>query len=449
MSIAAPAPARTTTATSPPPAESPLGSRLPAILRTEPVSRHTRIVLYVIVGLMVLGEILTLVLGPTVAAGLSADPELAGILEEDGGLTGEGREPLLRWVLFLASVLVTLLFGWQPTLAAVFVLLGSTFGLVGLVEADHAHLTPQAFSGGVVLGAAMVTRYSHRVFVWFALGALILLTVAGEVLTDGSWADEDSLKGVMVITLIVALCVAVPAFMIRRSRHRARDREAALRRAEEAAACAAEAERQRIAAELHDVVAHGLTVISMQAAMLPTQKDPEKRAAAEKAIEQAARQSLVDLRRMLTALRGSSRNAQTAEGDAVVDLPARLDEFEARLHAAGFAVERSLTELDELPRSLELTVLRVVQESVTNILKHAPRRGTVRLTSELEGADRLVLCIASPMDEGEPRRDRVVVAMASGFGLAGMRERVAVFGGTLMAGPLGGCWVVRAEMPLR
>ena len=93
-------------------------------------------------------------------ARIQGDPELAGILEEDGGLTGEGREPLLRWVLFLASVLVTLLFGWQPTLAAVFVLLGSTFGLVGLVEADHAHLTPQAFSGGVVLGAAMVTRYS-------------------------------------------------------------------------------------------------------------------------------------------------------------------------------------------------------------------------------------------------------------------------------------------------
>ena len=56
-----------------------------------------------------------------------------------------------------------------------------------------------------------MTRYSHRVFVWFALGALILLTVAGEVLTDGTWADEDCLKGVMVITLILALCVAVPA----------------------------------------------------------------------------------------------------------------------------------------------------------------------------------------------------------------------------------------------
>lgn len=210
MSTAAPAPARTTTATSPPPAESPLGSRLPAILRTEPVSRHTRIVLYVIVGLMVVGEILTLVLGPTVAAGLSADPELAALLEEDGGLTGEGRDPLLRWVLFLTSVLVTLLFGWQPTLAAVFVLLGSAFGLVGLVEADHAHLTPHAFSGGVILGAAMVTRYSHRAFVWSALGALVLLTVAGEVLTDGTWADEYSAKGVMVVTLILALCVAVP-----------------------------------------------------------------------------------------------------------------------------------------------------------------------------------------------------------------------------------------------
>ncbi|MFP3473076.1 hypothetical protein R0J90_23750, partial [Micrococcus sp. SIMBA_144] len=75
--------------------------------------------------------------------------------------------------LLLASVLVTLLFGWQQNLAAVFVLLGCTFGLVGLVAADHAHLTPQAFSGGAVLGAAMVPRYSHRVFVWFAMGALI------------------------------------------------------------------------------------------------------------------------------------------------------------------------------------------------------------------------------------------------------------------------------------
>lgn len=449
MSTAAPAPARPTTATTRTPADSPLDSRLPAILRAEPVSRHTRIILFVIVGLMVVGEVLTLLLGPMVEAGLSADPEFAAIFEEDGGLTGEGEDPLLRWVLFLASVLITLLFGWQPTLAAVLVLFGSAFGLAGLVESDHAQLTPQAFGGGVILGAAMVTRYSHRGFVWSALGALLLLTVVGEALTDGAWSDEDSLKGGMVITFVLALWVAVPAFMIRRSRHRTRDREAALRRAEEAAACAAEAERQRIAAELHDVVAHGLTVISMQAAMLPTQTDPDKRAAGERAIEEAARQSLVDLRRMLTALRGSSRNAQTAEGDAVMDLPARLDEFETRLYAAGFAVERSLAELDELPRSLELTVLRVVQESVTNILKHAPRRGTVRLTSDLEGAERLVLCIASPMDEGEPRRDRVVVAMASGFGLAGMRERVAVFGGTLTAGPLGGCWVVRAELPLR
>lgn len=424
-------------------------SRLPPLLRAEPVSRHTRIALFVLVGLMVVGELLFVVVGPMVDTAMMADPDLRTTIEAGQGLVPAGHNPVLGWALLLTFVLTTLLFAWQPTLAALLVLLGCGFGLFGLAGADHVQLTTHEFTGGVILGAVMVTRYSHRLFVWLALGAVIAITVAGEILTDGAWEDENSLKGGLVITLVVALLAAVPALMVRRARHRARDRAAALRRAEAMAERAAAAERQRIAAELHDVVAHGLTVISMQAAMLPTQTDPVKRAAGEKAIEDAARQSLVDLRRMLTALRGSSRNEQTADGDAAVDLPARLDEFEARLHAAGFAVERSLDELDQLPRSLELTVLRVVQESVTNILKHAPRRGAVRLTSDLEGADRLVLRIAGPPAEGEPRRDRVGAAITSGFGLAGMHERVAVFGGTLTAGPVDGRWVVRAELPLR
>ena len=198
-----------------------------------------------------------------------------------------------------------------------------------------------------------------------------------------------------------------------------------------------------------DVVAHGLTVITIQAAMLPTQTDPAARAASETAIEEAARQSLVDLRRMLTALRGSDRNAQTAEGDIAVDLPARFDEFESHLHAAGFAVERTLADLDRLPRSMELTVLRVVQESVTTLLKHTPRRGTVHLCSRFDDDGHLVLEVTSPLTTGEPRASRVVSAIPSGFGLAGMRERVAVFGGALTAGPMGDGWTVRAVLPTR
>ncbi|MCK6095031.1 hypothetical protein KZX06_02790 [Micrococcus sp. EYE_162] len=433
MSTAAPEPAGLASAAD---------SRMPRVLQAEPVSRHTRLILYALAGLLVVLEVTSSLVGPLLETWLYAD---------GGAPTSAGDQPSTAVILALAtiSVVLTLLFAWQPSLAAALVLAGTAVSLLGLVGPDQAHLNPLAFVGGIILGAPLVARYSRAGFAWGALAAVAVLTVAGEVLADPPSADAEGLRGTMIFTVVLAALPTIPAIFVRRTRHRARAREAEAEAREQQVLRAAEQERQRIAAELHDVVAHGLTVITMQAAMLPTQTDPAARAASETAIEEAARQSLVDLRRMLTALRGSDRNAQTAEGDIAVDLPARFDEFESRLHAAGFAVERTLADLDRLPRSMELTVLRVVQESVTNILKHTPRRGTVHLCSRFDDDGHLVLEVTSPLTTGEPRASRVVSAIPSGFGLAGMRERVAVFGGALTAGPMGDGWTVRAVLPTR
>lgn len=430
--------------------------RLPALLRCEPVSRHMRYLLYGLAVLLIVLEVGGLLLGPTLEQWFMADPAFREEMEtaQQEGLTE--TSPLVGLALTAMAALLTVGFAWQPSVAALLVLIGGGFGLLGLVGDDHTQLNTFAFAGGLVVGSAMVARYSRPLFAYSALGALALLVTAAELLVDGSLADDSSLAGGMTMFAVLGLVLAVPSLLIRRARRQVRVREAALREAQERVEQATEAERQRIATELHDVVAHGLTVISMQAAMLRTTEDPIARSESERTIETAARQSLVDLRRMLTALRGTDRNLDSDEDGAVADLGARLDELEGRLTAAGFQVDRRLDGLAELPRSMELTVLRILQEATTNVLKHAPRCGAVHMHSLHDDSGRLVLEVSSPLaaaPEEPSERERAPrprwAGSGAGFGLAGMRERVALFGGTLRAEALGSRWLVRAVLPTR
>lgn len=437
-----------------PPAASTV-ARLPALLHADPVSRHTRIILGVLAALLLVLQVGGYILEPWFMDLVSQDPEIRAELEatgEDPRALGprSGIGLAVRVASGIVSVLGTLLFAWQPSVAAVAVLTGSTIALLGLVGPDSEHVTPQIFAGGIVLGAALVTRYSRASFAWICLAAVVVHTVLAELLVEPDTPEHVGEQGVYIVTLVVAVLVALPALAVRRSRHRERDRVAALEAAERRALEAAEGERQRIAAELHDVVAHGLTVISMQAAMLPTLTDPGQRRGAEEAIESAARQSLVDLRRMLTALRGTSRNEGTGSGEDAADLPARLAEFRAHLTDAGYRVSGALDGLDTLPESLRLTVLRVAQEATTNVLKHGPGAGEVTFATRLDGQGRLDLRVESPLlapgsPAALPRRE----FPASGFGLAGMAERVSLFGGSVAVGAHGDRWVVDAALPTR
>jgi signal transduction histidine kinase len=204
-------------------------------------------------------------------------------------------------------------------------------------------------------------------------------------------------------------------------------------------------ERVRIARELHDIVAHSVSVMVVQIGAARMQLETAPRRAEEPllAAEEVGRQALGDLRRLLGVLRA---------GDAVVGGPgtephapqpglAALDALLAQTRAAGLPVALQVDgDPVELPAVLDLTAYRIVQEALTNSLKHSDAgEVSVRLSY---GQSSLVIDV---LDDGTgPAADD-----GTGHGLVGIRERVAVFGGTAATGPAaGGGWHVRAELPM-
>jgi signal transduction histidine kinase len=212
------------------------------------------------------------------------------------------------------------------------------------------------------------------------------------------------------------------------------------RRHRAATAEARTGERMELARELHDVVAHDVTGIIMyaQAAQLGGTDDPQRLLHAMAQIERAGRDALDSMRRVVAVLR-SSDEAQRSPEPELADV-ARLAE---RFTATGAPVRLVLPPPPHvpLPAGVGATVYRVVQESLTNARKHAPRLAGVELTV-VRGEDWLDLSVRND-GVAAPRR------AGAGFGLVGMAERVRALGGALHSGPDGpGHWLVRARLPL-
>ncbi|BCJ42417.1 two-component sensor histidine kinase [Actinoplanes ianthinogenes] len=221
--------------------------------------------------------------------------------------------------------------------------------------------------------------------------------------------------------------------------HQLAEQAEQLRAAQEAAAeRAVLSERVRIARELHDVVAHHVSVMGIQASACrrALDRDPSKAVPALTAIEDGARTAVDELRRMLGALRAGDPSAAELPG-AGID---KIEEIADRAREAGLQVHfGTYGEPAPLPDSVSQAAYRIVQESVTNTLKHA-RAGTLDIRIRYL-ADELELDVA---DDGHGGAG----AGGSGMGLIGMRERVAVHDGTLEAGRRsGGGYRVRARLP--
>ncbi|MBK5305079.1 MAG: sensor histidine kinase [Frankiaceae bacterium] len=199
---------------------------------------------------------------------------------------------------------------------------------------------------------------------------------------------------------------------------------------------AASRERDRIARELHDVVAHSVSLMVVQAgAERLSHPDSPSRPALE-SIETAGRQALVELRTMLGVLR-SPDDADVR--DPQPDL-ASLASLVEQVRAAGLPVELHVTGDRAVPAGIALAAYRIVQEALTNALRHA---GAVPTTVELEvSVNELCVEVRSRL------RGSAAASIGSGRGVVGMRERVALHDGALDAGPEGDCWVVRARLPL-
>jgi signal transduction histidine kinase len=258
---------------------------------------------------------------------------------------------------------------------------------------------------------------------------------------------------------LVALVVLVGLAIVGAAGH-ARERIRRLH-AEHAAATerALEAERARIASELHDVVTHNVSVMIVQAGAARQVLDaaPQDARAALLAVEASGRAAMAELRHLLGLLSPAHPGADGAEMSSA-DGPAadadlrpqpglgQLPGLVSRMTAAGLPVDLHIGELPpDLPPGLDLAAFRVVQEALTNVLKHAGKPATSVRVDYRDGS--LLLEVT---DSGRPiPAAGPVVVPGTGRGLAGLRERVGVYGGDLDAAPQpGGGWLVRARIPV-
>ncbi|MGH8876820.1 MAG: sensor histidine kinase [Stackebrandtia sp.] len=230
----------------------------------------------------------------------------------------------------------------------------------------------------------------------------------------------------------VSIVAALAAWLFKvRSERNAQARAA--HRAE--AAQRAGAERLRIAQELHDVLAHHISLINVQSgvALHLVDEKPEQTRVALAAIKGASKEALTALRGALDALRNADDTAPRSPTDGL----AKLDTLVDSVRSAGVDVEVSVTgETRALDPVVDLAALRIIQESLTNVLRHSHAR---HVTIHIEHGARLRITVADDGDGGVP---------IPGNGVTGMGERARAVGGTCVAGPApGGGFEVRADLP--
>jgi signal transduction histidine kinase len=278
----------------------------------------------------------------------------------------------------------------------------------------------------------------------------LLACLGGSVLAALVWMPaigEPSYAERLIFAIVFLFGCALLAWVLgdsmryRRGYYAALEDRAARLEAERHAQArvAAAAERARIARELHDVVAHHVSVMVVQAdgAGYALRSDPDRAQAALSAISSTGRQALTEMRRLLGVLRSADQHAELAPMPGLGELRELLDQA----RAAGLEVSYTLTGAPrELPEGAELAAYRVVQESLTNTRKHAGLAATAAVTLRYE-PDGLTVEVT---DDGMATAS----GQPGGHGLAGMRERIAMYGGTVQAGPLPtGGFGVTARLP--
>ena len=401
------------------------------------------------------------------------------LLAERGDPTAKGLTTL-GVVLTLCMTVPLALLRLSPLLA-MFLIGGAsvTWALVGY--------------GGPTLGAAtaavglfvVAASFDYvRAFAvnFVAVAVLVVVFIANRDLYPLTTRLLSTLGVWVVFTVLWIFGTVIKEYRLNAARERERaalfaaDRDA---RAQEAVAL----ERARLARELHDTVGHALNVVVIQAgaAQRVFGKKPHMALEAIGAIEQAGRQAMTDMERMLGILRSEAREADVFSAQPGLS---QMDRLLEQVREAGLPVEVEVTGGPiELPSSIDLSAYRIVQEALTNTLKHAGPRASARVEVRYCGTDleleivddggRRAPAAAAPPVAGASPADAATAAAAGlvtsvdagataddpsapslgswtgGRGLVGMRERVALFGGVLEVGPrVEGGYRVFARLPL-
>jgi signal transduction histidine kinase len=324
----------------------------------------------------------------------------------------------------------------------VFVVVAGASGLQWLLT-DHPLWSQLAFP----VATYSVARYaaSARAAAALAIG-LVGSGLAAVDWLRGYGADLLSAKNVTAYVITIALFVVVAWTLGTLARTRQAYVDALVERGErlqreaaQQAALAAIEERHRIAREMHDVVAHSLTTIVVQAdgAGAAAQQDPAVAVPALETIAGTGREAIAELRRMLGLLR-SEETGVPAPQPRMADLPTLL----ADVRAAGTPLRWELADPPpDVSDGVALTIYRIVQEALSNVRKHAGPGATASVAVRADGPEVLV----EVRDDG---RGAGAYDDGRGLGLTGMRERVAAHGGTLAVGPTpGGGFAVCARIP--
>jgi signal transduction histidine kinase len=319
--------------------------------------------------------------------------------------------------------------------------LGVLVGSVGVL-AIYYGLDYPAFSSAVAL--SLPTYYAalagRGVAAAAVLGAFVVVGGTVARLDEGE-SLSDVLRESLIVDAALLAAVLLLGEAVRNRRAWAAEVRGRLLRAEQEQEREAERrvqqERLRIAREMHDVLAHTIAAINVQAGVGSDviKDDPERAGASLRDIRRQSRDAIAELRATIGVLREGDTAAPRTPAPGL----AQLDGLIEMAGGAGVRVEVTVTgEARPLPRAVDLTAYRIVQESLTNVIRHAPASAaSVRVHFD---ADALIVRVE---DDGHGTGNGSV-----GYGLVGMRERVAAIGGRIEAGPLpGGGFRVHATLP--
>ena len=306
-------------------------------------------------------------------------------------------------------------------------------------------MTPVALRNawsGAILQAAMLQllvvfhialRLSLRTLSWAAL--LVLTPVAVSAIRYGDQPPWEQQIGAQLMAVAVAALIGITVRTRRNYTDALEDRAHRLEtERHQQVRLAAAAERARIAREMHDIIGHNLSVITGLAdgGRYAAAKSPDRAAQALDAISTTSRQALGELRRLLDVLRDDAQDGtptapELAPQPALTDLDRLLD----GVRRAGLPVRKTVTGEPTLPEGRQLTLYRVIQEALTNTLKHAGPDATADIDLSYGAGGAVTLTVTDTGRAAPPPPP----GHTGGRGLPGMRERTSLYGGTLEAGP--------------
>ncbi len=282
----------------------------------------------------------------------------------------------------------------------------------------------------------------RRLVAWAAVcGGLVVVTAIPPWGSTMFWADLARNFSMLTVAAALGDATRNRRAYIAEVEERAAEAE---RTREEEARRRVDEERLRIARELHDITAHSLSIVAVQsgAALHVLDSDPAAARGALVAIRETSRKALNELRSILGVLRGAG---QEAEGAPLTPTPglSSVGELIAPLRDAGLSVDLTAPEGGEpLPTFVDASAYRIVQEALTNVLRHA---GRASVHVDLRHEDDTLF--VEVLDDGAGAK--ASAPAEEGHGIAGMRERALALGGTFEAGPVeGGGWRVAATLPL-